>query len=135
MSTTTETPSLNDAIDDLPIDDAQKRALWRAVHDHQLSLAGMAKEHEQRRRERPPLLELLDHARPFAERLVYREGILPHSVATAHDCTDGNNDVLGEWRERQLAAAREDRDREHVIEDAAYVLGIAVGLQLRGGGR
>lgn len=91
--------------------------------------------------DRPPLLDLLEQARPYAEQLVYRAGILPHSFAGGN-CTDGANDVMGAWRNLQLEAAERREaesgtapDREFVIEDAAYVLGIAVGLQLRGGVR
>ena len=50
------------------------------------------------------LLELLEEARPFAELMVYREGILPALAASNErdhpDCVDGTTEVLGAWGDK-----------------------------------
>ena len=44
---------------------------------------------------RPPLLEQLQLAQPYAERLVYREGLLPEIATNNHDCIDGYLQIAG----------------------------------------
>lgn len=86
------------------------------------------------------LLTLLEEARPFAELMVYREGILPALAADDTDCIDGCLQAMSDWRDRHLS-----EDHRTILElvegnlydaaieasEAGYVLGIAVGLLLR----
>lgn len=143
MTATKETPSLNDVVEELPIDDKQRRALWKAMTEHQVRVNEMNDRRAQQRSERPPMLDLLDQARPYAERLVFREGLLPALAASGHDCVDGFNDVEADWQNTVVAASyatvgnlnEKASKAAGEMAEASYILGIAVGLQLRGGGR
>lgn len=89
---------------------------------------------------RPRLLTLIEEARPFAERLVYQETLINTLAAVPSDCVDGFYQVMGKWRRHAVDAARIKRfeafgvqaqEAAIDVQDAAYVLGIAVGQMLR----
>jgi hypothetical protein len=97
---------------------------------------------------RPPMVELLDQARDYAERLVLQDGIEPELAADMRTagCCDGYLGVAGQWCEHLVPEAYAffgdmDAHTEPAFEaayqmrDAGYLLGVAVGLQLRGGAR
>jgi hypothetical protein len=90
------------------------------------------------------LLAFVDQAKPYAERMVYREGTLVGLlVAEGNDCTDGAFEVIGQWRQhmvppRELALMQAIEGNIYnaaiSMETAGYVLGIAVGRLLRAEG-
>jgi hypothetical protein len=89
--------------------------------------------------QRPALLDLLDQARPYAERMVYREGIVAELGSESGDAIDGALEVMGAWCRHAVADEYEligniegnIFEAAYAMRDAGYVLGIAVGLLLR----